>query len=307
MINYWSICMSSHAKNRTQDEIDSIHQYYMEIINSMPNIVYWIDTECNLKGCNNNFVELLGVNTINDLKGSPYQQMEEFAHWDKERIEALKLDDMKVIFSGVPQHHVEEQPIKDNSGKLFYFQSSRIPMYDRNKQIIGLIVILNNITLNKEIETHVDALQENKQTTKSLLNEGYLPTVLMVEDNIIAQNVEKALLTALHCHVDIADSADSAIKLFQPGKYDLVLMDIGLEDSSGYVVAKQLRQKEKNTDHHVPIIALTGFEADVVKYDCQHYFMEGAISKPLTCEQAEQIIKHYVYHMDVPIRGLKTT
>lgn len=307
MINYWSTCMSPHAKNRSQDEIDSIHQYYMEIINSMPHIVYWIDTECNLKGCNNNFIKLLGLNTLKDLKGSPYQQMEEFAHWDKERVEELKLDDMKVIFSGVPQHHVEEKPIEDNSGTAYYFQSSRIPMHDRNKKIIGLIVILNDVTLNKELKTHVNALQEHNQKVDRSLKEGYLPTVLMVEDNIIAQNVEKALLTALHCQVDIADSADSAIKLFHPGKYDLVLMDIGLEDSSGYVVAKQLRQKEKNTNHHVPIIALTGFEADVVKYDCQHYFMEGAISKPLTCEQAEQIIKHYVYHMDVPVRGLKTT
>ncbi|MCW8472091.1 response regulator [Fluoribacter gormanii] len=299
--------MSSHAKNRTVEDLDSIHEYYMEIINSMPNIVYWVDTECNLKGCNNNFVKLLGLNTIKDFKGTPYQKMEEFAHWDKERIEELKLEDMKVIFSGVPQHNVEEKAIEDNSGKTYYFLSSRILMHNRNKKVIGLIVILNDITLTKELEKHANVLQEDNQKIKPLLKEDYLPTVLMVEDNIIAQNVEKALLTALHCQVDIADSANSAIELFQPGKYDLVLMDIGLEDSSGYVVAKQLRQKEKNTQHHVPIIALTGFEADVVKYDCQHYFMEGAISKPLTCEQAEQIIKHYVYHMDVPVRGLKTT
>lgn len=299
--------MPSHTKKRTEDGIDSIHQYYMEIINSMPNIVYWIDAECNLKGCNNNFVKLLSLNTLNDLKGTPYQQMEKFAHWDKERIEELKLDDMKVIFSGIPQHNVEEKPIEDNSGKTYHFLVSRVPMYNRSKKIIGLIVILNDVTLNKELATHLDAIQGNNQKIEHSIKEGYLPTVLMVEDNIIAQNVEKALLTALHCQVDIADSADSAIKLFHPGKYDLVLMDIGLEDSSGYVVAKQLRQKEKNTQYHVPIIALTGFEADVVKYDCQHYFMEGAISKPLTCEQAEQIIKHYVYHMDVPVRGLKTT
>lgn len=300
--------MSSHTKNRTQEDIDSIHQYYMEIINSIPNIVYWVDTECNLKGCNNNFIKLLGVNTLNDLKGTPYQQMERLAHWNKKRIEELKLDDMTVIFSDTPQHNVTEKPIEDSSGKTFYFLASRIPMHNRNNEIIGLVVILNDVILNQKLETHFDVLDENNQKTEHLLKkDGYLPTVLMVEDNVIAQNVEKALLTALHCQVDIADSADSAIKLFHPGKYDLVLMDIGLEDSSGYVVAKQLRQKEKNTQYHVPIIALTGFEADVVKYDCQHYFMEGAISKPLTCEQAEQIIKHYVYHMDVSVCGLKTT
>ncbi|KTC93957.1 response regulator [Legionella cincinnatiensis] len=294
--------MSSYAKNKPQEDIDSIHQYYMEIINSMPNIVYWLDTNCNLKGCNNNFIKLLGLNTLQDLDGTPYQQMEAFGHWDKDRVEELKLDDMKVIFSGIPQHNVQEKPIRDDSGKNYYFQSSRIPMHNSNKDLIGLIVILNYLTPNDEIEVHTKSVQNVEQVSK----ENYLPKILMVEDNIIAQNVEKALLTALNCQVDIASSADSAVELFYPGKYDLVLMDIGLEDSSGYIVAKQLRQKERETQHHVPIIALTGFEADVVKYDCQHYFMEGAISKPLTCEQAEQIIKHYVYHMDVPVRGLKT-
>ncbi|AUH72974.1 response regulator [Legionella sainthelensi] len=298
--------MSSYAKNKSQEDIDSIHQYYMEIINSMPNIVYWLDTDCNLKGCNNNFIKLLGLNTFKDLDGTPYQQMEEFGHWNKDRVKELKLDDMKVIFSGVPQHNVQEKPIMDGSGKNYYFQSSRIPMHNRNKDLIGLIVIFNNVTPSTDIEVHTKNYIKNVQNKEYAATANYLPKVLMVEDNVIAQNVEKALLTALNCQVDIANSADSAVKLFQPGKYDLVLMDIGLEDSSGYIVAKQLRQKERETQHHVPIIALTGFEADVVKYDCQHYFMEGAISKPLTCEQAEQIIKHYVYHMDVPVRGLKT-
>lgn len=298
--------MPSNAKNRPQGEIDIIHEYYMEIINSMPNIVYWVDTECNLTGCNKNFTKLLKLNRLNDLKGTPYDKMEKYGRWNKERVAELRLDDMKVIFSGIPQHHVKEKAIAAGQGKEYYFLSSRVPMYNRNKDIIGLIVILHDISLQKEVESQIDVVAEKIEHEDHHLEEGFLPSVLMVEDNIIAQNVEKALLTALHCQVDIADSADSAEKLFYPGKYDLVLMDIGLEDSSGYVVAKKFRQKEKDTQFHVPIIALTGFEADIVKYDCQHYFMEGAISKPLTCEQAEQIIKHYVYHMDVPVRGLKT-
>ncbi len=63
---------------------------------------------------------------------------------------------------------------------------------------------------------------------------------------------------------------------------------------------------EKDTGQRVPIIALTGYEADVVKYDCVDYFMEGALTKPLTSEQAKQIIQHYIYHIDIPVRGLKS-
>lgn len=297
--------MSSHLRHTHKEEIEAINQHYMEIINAMPNIVYWVDRACNLKGCNSNFRDLLGLQTLKDFNGSPYQQMAEFAHWNEERIEALKLDDMNVLFTGKATRNIEEKPIKNASGRVFYFQANRVPIQDMNKEIIGLVVILTDVTLSKALTAHHEQLSDEEQESNALMKDGRLPTVLMVEDNIIAQNVEKALLTSLHCQVDIADTADIAVQLFHPGKYDLVLMDIGLEDSSGYIVAKQLRQKEKDTSYHVPIIALTGYEADVVKYDCQHYFMEGAISKPLTSEQAEQLIKHYIYHMDVPVRGLK--
>ena len=290
------------SANQNNEEIEALHQYYMEIINAMPHVVYWIDKDCNLLGCNNNFVKLLGLNTLSELNGTPYQQMIELAQWDAVRTESLKLDDMKALFSGKTVHHVEEQPIKNEQGKIFHFHSSRTPMYGNNKSIIGLVVTLTDVTLSKTVAQHSNDHKKEEKPVKM----DHLPTVLMVEDNIIAQNVEKALLTSLRCQVDIAETADSAVKLFHPGKYDLVLMDIGLVDSSGYIVAKQLRQQEENTGHHVPIIALTGYEADVVKYDCKHYFMEGVISKPLTSEQAEQIIKHYVYHMDVPVQGLKS-
>lgn len=299
--------MSSHTKHTHKEQIEAINQHYMEIINAMPNIVYWVDKECNLKGCNSNFRNLLGLKTLKDFNGTPYQKMSEFARWKEARIEALKLDDMKVLFSGQATYNVEENAVENENGKVFYFHVNRVPIYDLHKEVVGLVVVLTDVTMSKAISTHSQQLIDEHKETSDLIKEGRLPTVLMVEDNIIAQNVEKALLTALHCKVDIADTADSAVKLFTAGKYDLVLMDIGLEDSSGYVVAKQLRQKEKDTDFHVPIIALTGYEADVVKYDCEHYFMEGAISKPLTSEQAEQLIKHYVYHMDVPVNGLKST
>ncbi len=255
-------------------------------------------------GCNNHFVKLLGLHELRDFNGTPYQQMKKCAHWSEDRIESFKLDDMNAIFTGQAHYNIEEKPVIDNKNKTFYFKSNRVPMHDENKKVVGLVVVLTDISKTKMIERQKKPVL--KEGRKSPLKTEYLPTVLMIEDNLIAQNVEKALLTALNCKVDIADSGDKAMKLFGPGKYDLVLMDIGLEDTSGYVVAKQFRKMEKNTKHHVPIIALTGYEADIIKYDCEQYFMEGAITKPLTSEQAEQIIQHYVYHLDVPVTGMKS-
>lgn len=301
------IGMSWNRKKGNPDDSHMIHQFYMDIINCIPDIVYWVDTDCNLLGCNNHFVRLLGLQEIRDFNGTPYQQMKKFAHWPDKRIEALKLDDMNVIFSGEARYNVEEKPIITEKKKNIYFKSTRVPMLDENKNVVGLVVVLTDTSTSRKSQEKSKSLPEKTVKVEHLKLEEHLPTILMIEDNLVAQNVEKALLTALNCNVDIAESGDKALKLFDPGKYDLVLMDIGLEDTSGYVVAKQLRHMEKDTKFHVPIIALTGYQAEIVKDDCEQYFMEGAITKPLTSEQAEQIIKHFVYHMDVPVNGLKAS
>lgn len=298
--------MSSHQRAGF-DKPGVIHQHYMDIINSIPDAVYWTDENCNLIGCNLHFMQLLSLKNPQGLKGNPYELMKNHAHWPEGRIDALKLDDMNVIFSGNAQYNVEEKLSLDND-KTLHFKINRVPMYDEQRHVAGLVVVLTNISELKQAQEEIKLQQAKSkvQTVETPIKEHPLPKVLMIEDNLIAQNVERALLTALNCQVDIADTGDKALQLFNPGKYDLVLMDIGLEDTSGYVVAKNLRNKEKDTPHHVPIIALTGYEAEVVKYDCGQYCMEGAITKPLTSQQAEQIIKHYVYHMDVEVLGLKS-
>ena len=279
----------------------AIHQYYMDIIYYMPNIVYWVDIDCNLKGCNNNFVQLLGLKSISDFIGTPYAQMAKFTAWSSERIELFKLDDMAVIFSGEPTFDVEETPVYGKDDEVTYYVATRVPLFDKDKKAIGLVVILSDVSSQKK-EMQPIAPMDGKKVNR---DPNYIPRVLMVEDNFIAQKVEGALLKSLNCQVDIAESGDMALKLFASGKYDIVFMDIGLQDTSGYMVAKKFRQMEKNTEHHVPIIALTSYQADVVKNDVNDYFMEGVVTKPLTIEQARQIIQHYVFYENIAVDGLK--
>lgn len=295
--------MTQQQKQVNTDNELTIHQYYMDIINCMPHVVYWVDLDCMLKGCNHNFIKLLGLKRIKDFVGTPYEQMAEHLKWPAARIEAFKLDDMEVIFSNQATYDFDEQPVVNHDGTTIYYRSRRVPLFDKEKNVTGLVVVLEDITQHK--------LSKNQEDVPSLLNESDLPTatrlrVLLVEDNVIAQNVERALFQNLNCDVDVADTGIAAAELFVPGKYNIVFMDIGLQDTSGYVVSKQLREQEKNTGFHVPIIALTSYQADVVKYDCNDYFMDGVITKPLTNQQADQLLKRYVYHENAQVIGLKS-
>ena len=275
--------------------IRPIHQYYMDIINCMPNIVYWVDVDCLLKGCNNHFVKWLGLKKLKDFIGSPYDQMLKQLPWLQARIQAFQLDDMAVLFSGIPTYDVEEAPVYDLNNKATYYRSTRVPLFDSSERLTGLVVILVDITAYKAIERPLHVQYSVNESTPPVVKTRDPIRVLIVEDNVIAQLVEKKLMTALNCNVDIADSGDVAASLFVPGKYALVFMDIGLQDTSGYMVAKKIREMEKKTHHHVPIIALTTYQADVVREDCADYFMDDVVTKPLTTDIAIQLINHFVH------------
>ena len=131
--------------------------------------------------------------------------------------------------------------------------------------------------------------------------------VLFVEDNRISQYLGKLLLSRLNCAVDIAENGVQTLKYFEPGKYDLVFMDIGLPDTNGDELASQLREreKEKESAYQVPIIGLTAHPLENVVASCKTVGMQVVLSKPLLSSQALELINHYVYSNKVSTKPAK--
>lgn len=112
--------------------------------------------------------------------------------------------------------------------------------------------------------------------------------ILLVEDNAIISHVCKAMLETLNCTVDVAPNGKTAIELFtqSESEYDLILMDIGLPDISGYKVTEEIRKHNKT----VPIIAVTGHSEPEDEIKCIEIGMNRMISKPFTKEIAETVL-----------------
>ena len=181
------------------------------------------------------------------------------------------------------------------------------------------VVTLDNFTKDSMVQSDVDLTddiieQESSVTTAELsphdsindLEFTKTPRVLLIEDDEMATIASQAILMKLDCFVETADSESRLKAIFEPGQNDLVLMDISLEDTSGYQIAKYIKAQEQQSGEHVPIIALTGYPAENLMSDCKRYHIEGAITKPLTMEQARQLIQRYVFKQDVSVVGLIT-
>lgn len=152
-----------------------------------------------------------------------------------------------------------------------------------------------DITLPFEIAEYQGLTDQNNITQNVTIprqeNDRNKPIrILLVEDNYTAQMIQQSLLISLSCEVEIADSGEKALEQFEAGKFGLILLDIGLPGIQGDSVANLIRKLEQHSHTHVPIIALTAHTtADITK----QYLTNGidaVYSKPLTREQAEQLI-----------------
>lgn len=297
------------------ENILDLAELYQAAFSKMPYLSYLLDKDARLVMCNDRLRELIGAECI-AAEASLYPCLITALSWSEERVARLKKDDIEALVSGEPHLDVIEPPIVQPDGYILYFHAHRTPLYNAKQKVIGCLVVLVDVTQEQALEQALfqakAALQKENASATMAPKSPYRPQkltqpeVLLIEDNTLAQKAGQALLMQLDCKVTVADSLETMKEAFKPGKFDIVFMDIGLQETSGYVLSKCIRSLEQNTPHHVPIIALTGYEAEVVKHDCNDYFMEGAITKPLTTEQAKQIIQHYVYHIDIPVNGLKT-
>ena len=118
--------------------------------------------------------------------------------------------------------------------------------------------------------------------------------ILLVEDNFIILRVQTLLLTSLGYEVEQAENGEKALEIFEPGKYDLILMDLGLPGIQGNAATKLIRKMEQGSSYRVPIIALTAHIAEEDAPQCINAGMDKIVNKPLSQKQVKEIIETLV-------------
>lgn len=152
-------------------------------------------------------------------------------------------------------------------------------------------------TFNVPVKLHLDnAGISNTSSLSSHSSEKKLSKalrILLVEDDPVVSKVHKTMLEKLDCVVATIDNGQKVLDIFKNG-FDLIFMDIGLPDISGYEVTTKLRKYEKSNNlSHTPIIALTGYAQEEFHIKCLSSGMDEVITKPTELKKFEQILKKY--------------
>lgn len=104
--------------------------------------------------------------------------------------------------------------------------------------------------------------------------------VLAVDDNPSIQKLVSVNLQARGYAVTAADTGEDALRLFTPGDYDLVLLDLILPGLSGLEVCTQIRQQSD-----VPIIVLSAREDEDLKVRALDAGADDYVTKPFSHEE----------------------
>jgi CheY-like chemotaxis protein/HPt (histidine-containing phosphotransfer) domain-containing protein len=105
--------------------------------------------------------------------------------------------------------------------------------------------------------------------------------ILVAEDNRINQKLAERILKNRGHSVVIVEDGQKAVAQLEAEHFDLVLMDLQLPSMSGLEATAAIREREKVTGAHIPIVALT---AEVLAGDrekCLAAGMDAYIPKPI--------------------------
>ena len=104
--------------------------------------------------------------------------------------------------------------------------------------------------------------------------------VLAVDDNPSIQKLVSVNLQARGYAVTVADTGEDALRLYTPGDYELILLDLILPGLSGLEVCSQIRQKSD-----VPIIVLSAREDEELKVRALDAGADDYVTKPFSHEE----------------------
>jgi PAS domain S-box-containing protein len=134
---------------------------FEEILFNAPGYIFWKDINSVYMGGNKNAARLYGVYSINDLIGkTDYDFNQKYA------AEFIK-QDKYVLNTG--NHHVSEKDIITlNDGSIRLLRTEKKPLYDKYRQIIGIVGIAIDVT--NEIENQKLKIQNIENQTQIQVN-----------------------------------------------------------------------------------------------------------------------------------------
>ncbi|MBA2653189.1 MAG: PAS domain-containing protein [Tatlockia sp.] len=135
-----------------------------QIIENLPELVYWKDREGFYQGCNKNTAKLLNLATPSAIMGKTDYDFK----WTQERIKTLQAIDFSIVQQGCNSIVEDTIPV-DGIEKIFL--TSKNPLYDNKNEIVGILGISTDITDRKTMEEELHLAKDKAEAANYIMTE----------------------------------------------------------------------------------------------------------------------------------------
>ena len=128
--------------------------------------------------------------------------------------------------------------------------------------------------------------------------------VLLAEDNAVNQRLAVRLLEKRGHRVVVAANGLEALAVLKKESFELVFMDVQMPEMDGIEATIAIRESEKRSGEHVPVIALTAHAMKGDREKCLAAGMDGYLTKPIRPQELDEVLEEYVKGRDGKVGAL---
>jgi CheY-like chemotaxis protein len=121
--------------------------------------------------------------------------------------------------------------------------------------------------------------------------ESRVKKILLAEDNPVNQKLALRLLEKRGFDVTVAGDGRAAIEALAKTTFDAILMDVQMPEIDGFETTAAIRNQEKFSGAHIPIIAMTAHALKGDQDRCLAAGMDAYVSKPIGTVELFKIIE----------------
>ncbi len=134
-------------RRQAEEELFKSRAMLANILDSIPQSVFWKDRESNYLGCNKVFSLSAGLEDPAGIVGKSDFDLP----WAHEDAENYRNDDRDVIKSNQPKKHIVEM-LRQADGNRIWIDTTKIPLTDDSGQVYGILGVYEDITESKKMK-----------------------------------------------------------------------------------------------------------------------------------------------------------
>lgn len=135
---------------------------------------------------------------------------------------------------------------------------------------------------------------DNQPVASAPVAAGKVIRILLAEDNLVNQKIAAKMLEKKGWSVKGAENGKQVLEYLEQEKFDVILMDAQMPVLDGFEATRLIRESEKKSGKHIPIVALTAHAMAGDRQKCLDAGMDGYVSKPIDRQKLYEAVENVV-------------